>query len=300
MSNHPWKFRFKDVVPYEEVFKPELYNHGNVRFLLFFGLFPLLVSLLGFGDDLRNTAWLLGIYYACIWGLVLRNFINPGHFTWGKTLTCVFFVLVLGIPLLLLLQLVPPFSFLYQGIRRGVILDLIGFVLGVGVLEESIKALPVYLFLVNPGKVQDPQSTAFYGAVSGLGFAISEGVTYSLQYATGLSEGFSHSLRGMDQQPLEGNISGFLLVITIRFVCLPLFHAIWAGISGYFLGLSTFSRSQQWTIILVGLAIAAVLHGLYNFFSNNILGLLIMAFSILLFLTYLRNSQKMIRGARET
>jgi RsiW-degrading membrane proteinase PrsW (M82 family) len=173
-------------------------------------------------------------------------------------------------------------------------------VFGVGILEEFIKALPVYLFLVNPGKVQDPLSTAFYGAMSGLGFAISEGVNYSLQYAIGFSQGFAHALRGMDRELLEPSISGFLLVITIRVVCLPLFHAIWAGISGYFLGLSTFSQSQKWTIILVGLAIAAVLHGLYNTFSSNILGLLVMAFSILLFLAYLRNSQKMIRGARET
>ncbi len=295
-----WNVRFEDVVPYKETLKPELYNHGNARFLIFFGLFPLLISLLGFGTGLQDIAWLLGIYYACIWGVVLRNLIDPAHFSWGKTLTCVGFVIFVGIPLLLVLQRIPPFSLLYGGIREGGIGTLIGFVLGVGVLEEFIKGLPVYLFLVNSGKVRDPLTTAFYGAMSGLGFAISEGVNYSLQYAIGFSEEFTIALQEMDREILGSSIGTFLLVTTIRVVCLPLFHAIWAGISGYFLGLSAFSRSQKWAIIFTGWAIAAVLHGLYNTFSSNLLGLIVMAFSILLFLTYLRNSQKMIRGARET
>lgn len=291
--------RFEDVVPYKEALKPELYNHGSARFLLFFGLFPLLISLLGFGSGLQDTAWLLGIYYACIWGVVLHNLIKPAHFSWGKTLTCIVFVIVVGIPLLLILQRIPPFSFLYAGTRNGGIPAALGFVLGVGLLEEFIKGLPVYLFLVNPGKVRDPLTTAFYGAMAGLGFAISEGVNYSFQYAAGFSEQFSSALQEMNREDLTNSIGTLILVMTIRVVCLPLFHAIWAGITGYFLGLSAFSRSQKWSIIFTGWAIAAILHGLYNTFSDSILGLLVMAFSTLLFLTYLRNSQKMIRGARD-
>ncbi|WP_421657974.1 hypothetical protein [Leptothermofonsia sp. ETS-13] len=31
-----WNVRFEDVVPYKEALKPELYNHGSARFLIFF------------------------------------------------------------------------------------------------------------------------------------------------------------------------------------------------------------------------------------------------------------------------
>ncbi len=293
------EFQLSDAFPLEEVFSPALYKRGAARFLLFFGLFPLAVSwcagLLGLGTGLRDTAWLLGIYYACIWGVVLYALIKPVSFSWGKTLTCIVFTIVFGIPLGLLLQLLPPFNLLYAGIGRGAVPTVVGFVLGVGVLEEFIKALPVYLFLTRPGKVRDPLSASFYGAMSGLGFAISEGVNYSMQYAIGLGQEMTYSLLRMDQEILGSSIGAFLLISTIRFVCLPLFHAIWAGIFGYFLGLGVLNRSQQTTIIAIGWAIVAVLHGLYNALSENFLSLLVMAFSILLFLTYLRSSQKRLQ-----
>ncbi|MFB2939313.1 PrsW family intramembrane metalloprotease [Aerosakkonemataceae cyanobacterium BLCC-F154] len=285
-----------DILPYQEAFNPKLYSQGLAKFLLFFALFPMVLSwltnLTGVGGSLRQTAGFLGIYYACMWGVILHDLIKPYRFSWSNTITCVTFTALVGIPIDVLLQQIPPFNFLYGGIDRGGIPTLIGFVFGVGVLEEFVKALPVYLFLIRPGKVTDPYTAAFYGAMSGLGFAISEGVNYSMQYAMGLGEGITATFFGYAE---PSNLLGeYLLVSTIRFICLPLFHAIWAGIFGYFLGLSAISNSRKTTIILIGWTIPAVLHGFYNTFAETAIGLLVMAFSILLFLTYLRNGQKMI------
>lgn len=71
-------------------------------------------------------------------------------------------------------------------------------------------------------------------------------------------------------------------------------HAIWAGITGYFLGLAAINRSRQAPIIFIGVAISAVLHGLYDTFSADLLGLAVLTFSILLFVTYLRRSKQMV------
>jgi protease PrsW len=274
-------FRFAAIVPYREVLNLPLYRSPIVRLLLFFGLFPLVVDLLPNRANVQQTAWLLGIYYACIWGVLLFDLIKPTQFSWNDTLKCILFTVVVGVPLLLFLQRVPLFRFLYDATRGGLLPRLVGFVLGVGVLEEFCKALPVYLFLLRSHRLSDPQTSAFYGAMSGLGFAIAEGTAYSLRYALNLTQG-------------DINLGSYVLASTIRFVSLPLFHAILAGISGYFLGLAAINPARQIAIIGIGIAIAATLHGFYNTFAGGVLGLVTIGFSILLFVAYLRRSKQLI------
>jgi protease PrsW len=276
-------FKFASVVPYKDVFSSKLYSSNTVKLLLFFGLFPLVIGLVANPANLEQTAWLLGIYYASIWGVVLYNLIKPAWFSWRETLKCVFFTAIVGIPLLLLIQRFPLFQLLYAAAESnlGIIPQLIGFILGVGVLEEICKALPVYLFLLRPRKLNEPLTGAFYGAMSGLGFAIAEGSSYSILYAFNLVRG-------------QSGFGSYILANTIRFVSLPLFHAILAGIVGYFLGLAAINRSRQLPIMFIGVALAAVLHGSYNTFSDGALGLVIIGFTILLFVAYLRRSQQMV------
>ncbi|MFM7423970.1 MAG: PrsW family intramembrane metalloprotease [Elainella sp.] len=272
-------FQFDSIFPYRDVLSAELYRSNTVRLLLFFSLFPLVINLVAEQVNLEQTAWLLGIYYASIWGVVLYNLIRPVQFSWYRTLKCVGFTALVGIPLLLLFQQVPPFRTLYHAINHGLLFRLVGFILGVGVLEELCKALPVYLLLYRPNRLNDPLSAAFYGAMSGLGFAIAEGVAYSFRYASGLSRG-------------QLDLGSYVAANTIRFVSLPLFHAILAGIVGYFIGLSVINPSRCSALCFVGVLIAATLHGLYNTFAGGLPGLLIIGFTILLFVTYLRRSQQ--------
>ncbi|MEB3337766.1 MAG: PrsW family glutamic-type intramembrane protease [Leptolyngbyaceae bacterium] len=275
----PWLWA--DLIPYREVVNVDLYNNGTVRLLLFLSLFPLTGRLIfGKAEHLELTAWILGIYYSFIWGVVLDDLIKPPHFSWGHALKCALFTIFIGIPLLLLLQQVPPFNLLYATLKQQDISSVIGFILGVGVLEELCKASPLYLFLFQTHRLNDPLTASFYGAISGLGFAIAEGGEYSLRYAWGLAEG-------------EVGFGSYILINTIRFISLPLFHAIWSAIVGYFMGLAALHPSRQWIIMGTGIGISAVLHGLYDVFSGSILGVIIIAFSILLFVTYLCRSEQM-------
>jgi RsiW-degrading membrane proteinase PrsW (M82 family) len=274
-------FQIKTIFPYRDVLSRDLYRNYTVRLLLFLGVFPLVINLFAEQATLAQTAWLLGIYYASIWGVVLYNLIRPPQFSWSNTLKCTLFTTFIGIPTLLLFQRVPPFNTLYDAVNGGLVARTVGFVFGVGLLEEICKALPVYLLLLRPGKLNDPQTSAFYGAMSGLGFAIAEGAAYSLRYAFGLSRG-------------EIGLGSYVAANTIRFVSLPLFHAILAGIVGYFMGLAAINPSRQNAILLIGMTIAIVLHGLYNTFAGGILGPFIIGFTILLFVSYLRRSKQMV------
>ncbi len=274
-------FQLDSIFPYRDVLSVDLYRSNTVRLLLFLGLFPLIINLIAEQASIEQMAWLIGIYYAAIWGVVLYNLIKPVQFSWGRTLKCVLFTTVIGIPLLLFFQQVPPFRALYGAINQGLVFRLLGFVLGVGLLEELCKALPVYLLLYRSQKLQDPLSAAFYGAMSGLGFAIAEGAAYSFRYAVGLSKG-------------QLGLGAYVAANTIRFVSLPLFHAILAGIVGYFIGLAVINPSRRSALCFIGIAIAATLHGLYNTFAGGIPGLLIIGFTILLFVTYLRRCQQLV------
>jgi protease PrsW len=276
-----WGFEWRSFIPYKDLLNPELYRSSSIRLLLFFTLFPLAVNLFSEKATLTQTTWLLGIYYASILGVVLHHLIQPPQFSWGNTLKCLMFTAFIGIPILLLFQRVPPFSELYEASKLGFVPRLLGGVFGVGLLEELCKALPVYFLLLRQRQLSDPQSAAFYGAMSGLGFAIAEGAAYSIRYAFGLTAG-------------NLGFGSYVAANTIRFVSLPLFHAVLAGIVGYFMGLAAINRSRQNLIVGMGIAIAAVLHGFYNALAGSLAGPLIIGFAILLFFTYLGRSRQMM------
>jgi protease PrsW len=52
-------------------------------------------------------------------------------------------------------------------------------------------------------------------------------------------------------------------------------------------------------IIFIGVAISAILHGVYDTFASSEIGVIVLAFSILLFVTYLRSSQEIIREMQQ-
>ncbi|MDJ0704028.1 MAG: PrsW family glutamic-type intramembrane protease [Leptolyngbyaceae cyanobacterium MO_188.B28] len=279
-------FKFASVFPYKQALSPDLYNSYGVRLLLLFSLFPWVFLWLGPGAGQAEVSWILGIYYALIWGLVLHQLIKPVQFSWRHTLYCSVFTVIVGIFLLQLFQGIPLIRVLYIASDASLILNLLFRVLWVGVLEEVCKGLSVYLFLLRPGQLSDPLTAAFYGAISGLGFAIVEGPVYFDRSALGVSTG-------------ELDLGGFFLVNTLRLVSLPLFHAIWSGIVGYFIGLAAINPSRERSIIFIGVAIAAILHGLYDTFVSNLLGLAILIFSILLFVAYLRRSRQLVNEMKQ-
>ena len=84
--------------------------------------------------------------------------------------------------MLLTLQTFPVIKDLYYE-RNGNNLfgKMTGFILGVGILEENCKAFPLLIFGLRKKTIRGINNWIFLGFLSGLGFAASEGVMYTVR-----------------------------------------------------------------------------------------------------------------------
>ncbi len=90
---------------------------------------------------------------------------------------------------------------------NGFPISFFGFTFGVGLCEELCKAMPV-AFYVSGSPKRDFRTVCLIGLASGVGFGVSEGITYSSDYYNGLTDGW---------------------IYLIRFASCVSLHAIWAG-----------------------------------------------------------------------
>lgn len=127
LGDQPWKMRW-------------------VQALLLFALFPLTLShLWGIDAEIHDAAWALGIYFALLWGYVLWALVQPGQLKRRNIVVTSAFTAIVGVLLVLTLQQFPIISALYDATEWSFSpFRLIGFVAGVGLLEEAAKLLPVF------------------------------------------------------------------------------------------------------------------------------------------------------------
>ncbi len=113
----------------------------------------------------------------------------------------------------------------------------------VGFLEEVMKFLP-FLLIVLTFKVFDEKIDGIiYASVIALGFASFENLNY-LKY-----------------------LDGFFLVG--RAVASPLTHTIYSSIWGYMIGIAHLGGKSRLKAAAIGLILASVLHGIFDFFNTS-------------------------------
>ncbi|PZV07129.1 MAG: PrsW family intramembrane metalloprotease [Leptolyngbya sp.] len=135
---------------------------------------------------------------------------------------------------------------------------------GAGLMEELLKAVPVFialglgLRLRSPFRsrigVWEPLDGILLGAASAVGFSLMEtlGVYVPATYKSSL-------LAGQEAAQLAG-----LQLLIPRVLGLVAGHMAYSGYFGYFIGLSVLRSRQRWLILGVGLGTAAGLHTLWN------------------------------------
>ena len=137
--------------------------------------------------------------------------------------------------------------------------------LGVALIEETLKYSVIKQKVFNNPEFDEPVDAMIYMIVAALGFAAAENllILFPLQNPF-LSEIFEISF--------------------LRFLGATFLHALCSAVVGYFIGLSFYRKRERNKLILIGLIIAILLHGFYNFFIIKIeKGLnLLMAFSLLI------------------
>jgi protease PrsW len=266
------------------------WNIRSVQWFLFFTLFPLfLVAWVGLArSDFRDVTYLFAIYFATTWGLVIWLFVRPERIGLMDIVRVSLFTSITGVFALLLLYRIPGIRQLAGASHANEFWQrAVGSIFGVGFCEELVKTIPLFwIFLRNrePGTVRE---ITYLGCVSGFAFGVSEAVSYSMFYLSTLARG--------DLTP-----GAYVAVQLSRLITLPLLHAVFSGIAGQFIALGVETPSRRRALILAGLVIAAVLHGLYDLFSSINLGFPVAVAAVLLFIAYVRSIDAMRSAIRES
>ena len=220
---------------------------------------------------IRDIAWIFATYFAVAWLLLLGVIVRPQHVTRTMLATTAVVGIVTQAPTAIFLE-----TQLHS--NTGTLLD----VFTIGLPEELAKALPIVVVAWiwrRHWHTQTPRDYLFLGAVSGLVFGAAEVVHY-----------FTDVLGSLSGNATGPELQALTLEYVWRFLTDPIDHACWAGITGYFIGLAITGPYRKYSIGLVGIGIAAVLHGLndWNPINSHPAWVLITLVSVLLFLGYAR------------
>jgi len=121
-------------------------------------------------------------------------------------------------------------------------------------VEELGKFAVVYYAVFHDAEFSEPMDGIIYAVTAALGFASLENLLYVLQYA-----GISSSMG--------------ITVGVIRSILTVPAHALYSSMWGYALGVAKFRQGiRRNEIILAGLALAILLHALFNFLILDVLG----------------------------
>ncbi len=140
--------------------------------------------------------------------------------------------------------------------------------------EEFFKYLIVRAKIANNPAIDEPLDTMLYMVIAALGFAALENILY-LFVPSG-------------QMSFSEVVNRTIIVSFIRFIGATFLHTLCSGLLGYFFALSMgkIQTGVRYRYIVLGLALAVGLHGLYDFSIMTISGPLkvIMPITILVML----------------
>jgi RsiW-degrading membrane proteinase PrsW (M82 family) len=264
-----------------------------VRLLVIpYGLLPLVfIALFASSNDLSTPGWAYSLYIAPLWAIVFWLLIRPGPVERreiGIAAGSIVFVLIW----------IHIVTININGLmgKAGRPLSFPG-AIGVGINEEITKALPIFIAAILLLRMRqtklDVRMWMFLGTLVGLAFGVTEQAGYtSLDIA-----GIAHA-QGNSQAIVE------VLAFAERVFVDGFQHAMWAGISAFFIGLAINYPRRRIQLIAFGIAVPAVLHALYDWsagaFASLWVPILVQALSLFLFLGYTMSAAAIERQVRQT
>ena len=267
----------------KELFSKETYTKDKRLMLLaLVGLSPLFLMFIALGEFI--TFYAISLYFSVIWGMFFYSFFKTKQVKLKITVSvffltqvCVFLVWGLGLNQI-------NFFYFLDGVE-SLTAKMIFFVFAVGLTEEFVKSIALFIISAKSREVLIPHTLVFYGLVSGIAFGVFEGV----QYQMGANRIYEYS------QSFFMNIA--------RLTSLPFLHAIWCGIAGYFIGFAAIYPKYRKSLYFLAIAIPALLHGFYDTFCGSLWGILIALpinfLAVGLLMCYLKNDtnyQQRLKG----
>ena len=169
--------------------------------------------------------------------------------------------------------------------------------LAVGYNEEITKALPILLAALVLLKFRatklDVRMWMFLGTISGLTFGILEERLYT-----------EMAIAQVANASVVSQADAGVLDFAFRVFVDGFEHAVWAGVAAFFIGIAINYPRRRWQLILLGISMVAVLHGLNDWsvstFNSYWPGILIQAISLLLFIGYTMSASSIENQVRRT
>jgi RsiW-degrading membrane proteinase PrsW (M82 family) len=289
-------FSFSEILPLGRLLDPETLGKPVAWVLLLFGLGPLVIG--SVVEDPLLRVRLFNFSCGALWTAFFVAAFKTERQLLKLGIAAFFATGVFGLLFVSVLQGVPPLSWIYLLLEpsRPFPVRVLAYIFGVGLLEELGKGLILVLLARVIGGLKDTADGVFYGLMSGLGFGVYEAIAYT----EWVNPHQSHVLSVFAGSPTIG-LYGYFVASVVRVVSLPLLHAVWTAIVGYFIGLSFSARRKTPAPLILGLLIAAVLHGLYDAFQSAdspLVALAVAAFSLLLFLSYRSTPPLLVESGR--
>lgn len=132
------------------------------------------------------------------------------------------------------------------------IATLIGVVFVAAITEEIAKYCALRYSALKNSECDEPPDIMIYAITAALGFAAFENILFLLPNEEILSVSPYIYFKNMFTES------------TIRFVSGTFLHALTSGIVGYFIAISMMATKHRRKIVIIGLFLAMLLHGLYN------------------------------------
>lgn len=278
---------FQTLIPVRSWLHDRGWRQGIRLLIIPYALLPLIfLQLFSTSMSLSSPGWAYSLYVAPLWLLTFWYLIRPPQI--GKLE--VFIAIGIIIWTVIWLHVVT----IYVNDHFANTHNIPG-ALVVGYNEEFTKALPVLIAAIFVLKVRkqklDPRTWFLMGTVAGLAFGIVEQSIY-----TPLAIGQIHAARAISEADV-GALSFAFRVFVDGFQ-----HAVWAGVSGFFIGIAVNYRRRRIPLLLLGVSIPAILHALNDYtltiFSTVWVGVLIQALSLVLFLGYTLSASTIERRVR--
>ena len=283
---------FEILVPVKTWLRAAGWHQGLRLLVIAYALLPLVfLALLSSSTSLAVPGFAYSLYVAPLWAIAFWLLLRPGPIERLEVVIAV--AVIIWVTIWLNVVTVNINDHLVNAVLHHNFLA----ALAVGYNEEITKALPILLAALILLKFRstklDVRMWMFLGTISGLTFGILEEKFYTemaiAQVAT--ANVVSQADAGVLDFAFRVFVDGFE-------------HAVWAGVSAFFIGIAINYPRRRWQLILFGISMVAVLHGLNDWsvstFNSYWPGILVQAVSLLLFLAYTMSASSIERQVRRT
>jgi RsiW-degrading membrane proteinase PrsW (M82 family) len=283
---------FDILVPVKSWLTDAGWRQGLRLLVIVYALLPLVfLAIFSTSRSLSTPGLAYSLYIAPLWAISFWLLLRPGKLAAVEIGIGV--GIIVWVTAWLNLITVNINDHLVNGLRDGNFLA----ALAVGYNEEITKALPILLAALILLKYRstklDVRMWMLLGTVAGLTFGVLEERSYTEVAIAQVAS--SHAVSQADAGVLD---------FAFRVFVDGFQHAIWAGVSAFFIGMAVNYPRRRWQLVLFGVSIAAILHALNDWslstFNSYWPWIVIQAISLLLFIGYTMSATSIERQVRRT